>query len=134
VSIQVIESELKGVLQTVAGVATVHENTPEQLYDLPAITMDYQGRTETPFTMGSFLVSHTWIVRIYVDMGTDQDTSKETLKDIAADLGAKIRANLFVNDRIWRFQEGAVEKTEANNSRPAWVFTSMVQIQTQEVV
>lgn len=129
-----IKEEIAQVLEGIEGVKAVLPDTPNFLPDLPAITVDHQGDQQRVLTMGSFLVTAFFHIRVYVDMGTNQRDSRDEVERIADEVMSRVRANHRANGRFWMIEERAVDKAANGNSRQAWVHPMVLQVQYQRSV
>lgn len=131
-SIQTLEAQIMTTLNSVSGVAAF-DHEPKAFDSLPAITLNYQGFQQIRFAYGSYKMTYSWILRLYVAVGEDAKTATDQVKNLVSQYVAAFRndptlGGLAISSELL---SGSLE-LDTNTANPRYIHSFALQVQTEE--
>lgn len=86
VDLNVMAANIQSILAGVAGVAIAYDHEPQNLQQLPAATIYFDGFTEKEETMGRLQYEWKWVIRMYIPISvTDVGPAQLQMRTITTD-------------------------------------------------
>jgi hypothetical protein len=93
-------AQIQTVLAGVSGIVAAFDYEPQNMPQLPAATLFFDGFTENEETIGRLQYDWNWKIRIYVSLnaaGSDIHVPQVTIRQLTTDSLKALRANLQLN-------------------------------------
>lgn len=91
-------TQIKTILAGVSGIAATFEYEPQNMPQLPAATLYFDGFTGQEETMGRIQYDWKWSIRLYVPLNTsDIKTPQLTTRTLVMGVLQALRANIQLN-------------------------------------
>lgn len=98
VDLNLMAQQIKTILANVPGIQEAFDYEPETIHNLPAVTLFFDGFSQTQATTRRTEVGWQWSVRIYIPIDTsDIEGPQRILRTLLQDTLKQLRDNLTLN-------------------------------------
>lgn len=92
-------TQIKTILAGVSGVAAAFDYEPQELNQLPATTLYFDGFTGEEITMQRIRYTWRWTIRLYIPINTtDISSPQQSLRTLTTNILMALRANIQLNE------------------------------------
>jgi hypothetical protein len=100
VDLNVMATNIKNILAGVEGINAAFDYEPQDMPQLPATTLYFDGFTGEEQTMGSILYGWKWFIRLYIPINsTDISIPQTTLRTLVTNTLKTLRGNVSLNEQ-----------------------------------
>ena len=92
-NIAAIETAIVSFLTPITDLKTILDYEPKIIPKLPAVTLFYDGYTQTQTEAVSFTITHKWIMRLYVRLD-DAEKAQDDMKSLTKQILQKFKQNI----------------------------------------
>jgi hypothetical protein len=98
VDLNVMATNIKTILAGVSGITEAFDYEPQNLVNLPAATIYFDGFSEHEETLGRLEYDWKWIIRLYIPLSTvDVGPPQLKVRTITSDVLKAFRQNITIN-------------------------------------